>query len=88
MLHMAEAKPKPHVYIKDILRVQVGFNWLLSHKRIMFWCDHCHDWLQQLFLKYIHTVWIGIYVSSDSFEEYVLTLYGLGYILDILHIIC
>ena len=35
ILHKAEAKPKLSVNIKDVLQVQVGFNWLLSHKGIM-----------------------------------------------------
>ena len=35
ILHEAEAKLRPSVIIKDILRKQVRFNCLLSHKGIM-----------------------------------------------------
>ena len=32
ILHKAEVKPKRLVNIEDIPQVQVGFNWLVSHK--------------------------------------------------------
>ena len=35
ILHKAEAKLRLSVNIKDILQVQVGFNWLPSHKGII-----------------------------------------------------
>ena len=35
ILHEAESKQRLSVNIKDILQMQVGFNCLLSHKRIM-----------------------------------------------------
>ena len=36
ILHKAETKPRPSGNIKGVLWVQVGFNYLLSHKKYAF----------------------------------------------------
>ena len=54
ILHKAEAKPRPSVNIKDILRTQVGFNCLLSHKIIiLLMSPMACKWFNRLVLMYI-----------------------------------
>ena len=71
ILHKAEVKPN----IKDILRVQVGFNCLLSHKGIMLLmlpltCKDLVGTNSLLLILYINTLWLDVYISSHAFEVY------------------
>ena len=68
ILHEAEAKPRPSVNIKDILRMQVGFNCLLSHKVIiLLMLPMTCKWFNRLFLMYIKTLWLEPYVNSEVY---------------------
>ena len=63
ILHKAEAKLRPSVNIKDILRMQVGFNCLLSHKAIMLlMLPMTCKGFNRFLLMYINTY--GAYVNS------------------------
>ena len=61
------------VNIKDILRMQVGFNCLLSHKGIiLLMLPLTYKGFNRLLLMYINTHMLTVKTLS------VLTLYGLG----------
>ena len=62
-LILHEAKARPSVNIKDILRIQVGFNCLLSHKTfILLMLPMTAKWFNRLLLMYINTLWLNPYV--------------------------
>ena len=65
ILHEAEAKLRLSVNIKDILRMQVGFNCILSYKGIMLLMlpVTCKGF-NRLLLMYINTLWLDVYVNS------------------------
>ena len=71
ILHEAEAKQRLSVNINDILRMQVGFNCLLSHKGVMLLMLPltCKGFVS-LLLMYISTLWLDAYVNSLAFEMY------------------
>ena len=72
ILHEAEAKRS--VNIKDILRMQVGFNCLLSHKGItLLMLPMTYKGINKLLLMHINTSWLDAHVNSQAFE-----VYGLG----------
>ena len=53
------------VNMKDILRRQVGFNCLLSHKGIMLlMLPMTCKGFNRLLLMYINTLWLDVYVNS------------------------
>ena len=66
--------------------MQVGFNWLPSHKGIMFDVTNAMTGFNSVAFKvYQHRMARCIHIcSNNSFEEY-LILYGLGYMRDIPH---
>ena len=71
ILHKAKVKSRPSVNIMDILRMQVGFNCLLSHKEIiLLMLPMTCKWFDRLLLMYINTLWLDPYVSSKAFEVY------------------
>ena len=64
ILHEAEAKPRS-VNIKDILRMQVKFSCLLSHKGIMLlMLSMAYKGFNRLLLMYINTLWLDAYVNT------------------------
>ena len=87
ILQEAQAKPKLSVNIKDILRMQVGLNCLLSHKGIILLM------LPMTYKGFNRLLWYTLTLNGLMYmltvkPLSVLTLYGLGDILDITHVIC
>ena len=90
ILHEAKAKLRPSVNIKVILRMQVGFNCLLSHKRNIATFDVTTDLkgFQQVAFDVATSTLYGLMHMLTVKPLSVLTLYGLGDMLDIIHVIC
>ena len=69
--------------------MQVGFNCLLSHKGIiLLMLSLTYKGFNRLFLMYININFYGLMHMLTVKPLRVLTLYGLGDMLDITHVIC
>ena len=82
----SEAKQMLSVNIKDILQMQVGFNCLLSHKGMLLMLPMTYKGFNRL-LCCTSTLYGFMYMLTVK-PLSVLTLYGLGDMLDITHVIC
>ena len=62
ILHETEMKPRPSVNIKDILRMQMGFNCLNKGIMLLMLPTTC-KWFNKLLLIYINALWLDAYVN-------------------------